>query len=204
MSRLNRVVDRARQIEVNLGLRPYAIWLTWMKWGGGSRGAGLSEAFDRQEGAFDDPPERGEGTPIVVCSMPLLPIPRVDDISGLSRVPFSAGRYPVGSIRVTGISASYREELLLGRVLPDNPEAEVPEPYEFFWELVEDGRHGPAPLRRRFTPASEPFLDAVNQQWVIVLERQSGDMERDGKPAPDPRPPVRDPMRDGLERPDDD
>lgn len=145
------------------------------------------------EVAFRDPPERGDGVPEIVCSMPLLPVPTVEDLSSIGRQPFSAGRYPVGSVRVSGISAAYREELLLGRVLPDNPEFEVPEPLDFFWEVVEDGRHGPNALRRRFQPASEPYLDAENQQWVIVLERESGDMQRSGLPRPDPEAPKRDP-----------
>jgi hypothetical protein len=164
MARMARVKDRASQIEVRLGMRPYEVHLVWTKWTGD---------------------ERGDGVQRIVCRMPLLPVPKVEDMS-ISRNPFAAGRYPVGSVRVSSISTTYTRELLEGRVLPEKRELEVPEPYDFFWEIVEDGRHGTCPLRRRFQPTAEPSLDAENQQWIVVLEKQSGDMERNGQPQDDP------------------
>ncbi len=171
-NRLTRVVDRARQVEVRFGLRPYVVYLVWVKWTGC---------------------ERGEGEPSVVCRMPLLPVPEVEDLTGIARNPFAAGVYPVGSVRVKGISATYVREVLEGHMVPEPREIEVPEPYEFFWEIVEDGRHGPNPLRKRFRLASEPWLDAENQQWIVILEKQAGDLGRDGDPHPDPEQPKPDP-----------
>jgi hypothetical protein len=130
----------------------------------------------------------------------------VEDLTALASNPFSAGKYPVGSIRVREISGRYTVAQLEGRMIPEEDEEEVPQPYEFFYEIVEDGRHEANPRRQRFRPASAPFFDAENQQWVIVLERTSGDMGTDGRPENDdeePAPP--DPWRSReLEAPSDD
>jgi hypothetical protein len=175
-SRMSRIADRGSQLETRFGLRPYVVTLCWTRWTGD---------------------ERGDGNQVIVCRHPILPVPVVEDLSAVPRLAYSAGRYPNGSIRVRSISATYRREVLEGRVLPDDPEKVVPQPYDFFWEVTEDGRHGvnPPPLRRRFQPASEPFLDAENQQWIVILQKQSGDMGRDGKPVDDPSPDVDDPWR---------
>ncbi len=183
-SKLSRIVDRARQIDVKLGMRPYNVFLVWTKWTGD---------------------ERGEGVQRVVCRSPLLPTPVVADLTSLSKNSFSAGRFPVGSVRVSEISARYTTEMLEGKVVPERVEDEVPQPFDFFWEIVEDGRHDCAPLRRRFSVSATPFLDAPNQQWIVVLERQSGDMERDGQPVDDPVEPAKDPWTTReLEAPEED
>lgn len=170
-ARIASIADAGRDLEARLGLRPYVVNLVWIHWTGS---------------------ERGEGCPQVACRRPLLPIPVVDDLTSLRLNAFSAGRFPVGSVRLSGISATYRQEYLEGTVLPDDPEEEIPEPWDFFYEIVEDGRHGKEPERKRFSVSATPFLDAENQQWIVVLDRQSGDPNRDGtmtkkEPAkPDP------------------
>lgn len=182
-ARLGRVVDRVRQVDVRLGNRPYNVFLVWTKWNGDERGEGIQE---------------------VVCRCPIVPTPVVKDLTNLALSPFGAGVLPVGSVRVTEVSASYSLEVLFGRIIPDRPEDRVPHPYDFFYEVVEDGRHESAPLRGRYRLLSTPHLDAANQQWVMVLERESGDMGRDGKPVNKPVVPARDPRFEGLEAPEDD
>ncbi len=183
-ARLGRRVDRLRQVDARLGFRPYQVFLVWTKWDGD---------------------ERGEGSQSVVARCQLLPAPVVADLTALSRGKFSAGKYPTGAIRVSEISTSYTTEHLTGKVLPDRGEDQVPHPYQFFYEIVEDGRNGKEPSRRRFSLTSEPFLDAENFQWVIVLDKTSGDMGNDGKPVAKPVVPVEDPWRTRqLKAPDDD
>lgn len=184
-SRLTRITDRARQVEVRLGFRPYNVYLVWTKWNG---------------------EERGEGVQSIVTRCALTPTPVVQDLTSVSLSPFGAGVLPEGSFRIREVSARYTVEQLKGRVVPDQGEDQVPQPYDFFYEVVEDGRHECPPSQRpRFRLFAEPFFDAPNQQWVLVLARQSGDMGKDAKPVSDPVVPPEDPWRTRrLLPPDDD
>jgi hypothetical protein len=177
-ARLSKTVDKARQIEVRLGLRPYQVFLTWTTWDGD---------------------ERGDGIQRVVARVPMTPTPIVSDLTALRQNAFSAGRALVGDLRLTGVSAQYPLEVLLGNVIPDRGQDEVPEPFHFFYEVVEDGRHCPpaggGDERKRFSLAAAPFLDAENQQWILVLDKMSGDMQRDGTPQNEPAKPIVDPWR---------
>lgn len=181
-ARLQRVVDRARQVDVKLGNRPYNVYLVWTKWTG---------------------EERGEGDQEVVCRCAIVPSPVVKDLTNVALSPFGAGILPVGSLRVTEVSTCYSMEQLAGRVIPGK-EDQVPHPYDFFYEVVEDGRHEAEPKRGRFRLLSTPHLDAANQQWVLVLERVSGEMGKDGKPILAPVVPPKDPWAERkIEPPDD-
>lgn len=186
--RLTPLADRLRQRLTDMGLRPYSVALTWTRWEGR---------------------ERGEGREVVARRLPLLPNPFVEDLTGVSLQPYTAGLLPVGSVRVSRISARYAQDLLMGLVMPCDEQASfeqqiaggppldltakaiatksVPEPYDFFYEVVEDGRSNegrPSP-RPRFRPLSNPFRKADSQEWAILLERVSEDMGRDGQPEDD-------------------
>lgn len=183
LARMAKTVDRLRHVNVRLGARPYQVFLCWITWDG---------------------PERGEGRQKVTHRCPVLPVPKVEDLS-LRYNPSSGGKYPAGSVRVTEVTATYKLEFLTGKVVPDRPEDEVPHPYEFFYEIVEDGRHGPNPERKRFVLAATPQLDAEHQQWILVLEKQSGDMKPDGTPGGEQPDPTPDPWRTRkIEAPEDD
>lgn len=165
------------------------VWLVWTRWGG---------------------LERGEGRESVLAQVPILPRPKVIDLTSVSFSPFSAGLLPVGSVRLEQVSADLTEDVLTGRMLPGLPyldmcgaprlgpamgppelvgrtDAEklspfvrtesIEQPYEFFYEIVEDR---PGSLRRRFRLLSTPFRDAEKFSWSIVLERMSEDRRRDG------------------------
>lgn len=177
-ARLSKVVDKARQVQVRLGFRPYQVFLTWTTWEGD---------------------ERGEGNQRVVARIPLTPTPVVSDLTALRKQAFSAGRALVGDVRLTEVSAQYPLEVLVGNVIPDRGQDQVPQPFQFFYEIVEDGRHcppkGEGDERKRFSLAAAPFLDAENQQWIVSLEKMSGDMMRDGNPRNEPAQPIVDPWR---------
>lgn len=176
-ARLSKTVDKARQIEVRLGMRPYQVFLTWTTWDGD---------------------ERGEGQQRVVARIPMTPTPVVSDLTALRKQPFSAGRALIGDLRLSEVSASYPLEVLLGNVIPDRGQDEVPEPFHFFYEVVEDGRYcppGEGDERKRFSLSAAPFLDAENQQWILVLQKMSGDMQRDGTPQNEPTKPIENPWR---------
>jgi hypothetical protein len=60
-----------------------------------------------------------------------------------------------------------------------NPrEKHIPEPVDFYYEVVEDGRHDLPPKRMRFRPYGEPMLNAGNVEWTLMLERESEDRTR--------------------------
>lgn len=178
-SRLSSTVDKARQIDARLGFRPYQVFLVWTKWEGD---------------------ERGDGNEVVVARIPLTPTPKVSDLTALRQQGFSAGRTLVGDVRLTEVSANYPQEVLKGEIIPERGEDQVPEPYHFFYEIVEDGRHCPpkgsgGDERKRFNLSAAPFLDAENFQWVLVLDKMSRDMKRDGTPPNEPAQPIENPWR---------
>lgn len=160
-NRLGRVVDRARQIDVRIGNRPYQVFLVWTKWEGAAR---------------------GDGNQVVVCRHQLVPTPVVSDLTAMQKKPLSAGVALDGNLRITEISTTYTMDVLQGWTIPEKGEDQVPQPLDFFWEVVEDGRHCDPTERKRFRVSSAPFLDVPNQQWVVMLQKMGGDMGRDGQP----------------------
>jgi len=65
----------------------------------------------------------------------------------------------------------------------DRREKHIPEPVDFYYEVVEDGRHDLPAKRMRFTPTGEPHLDAGGVQWKIGLTRSSLDRTRQDQSA---------------------
>lgn len=148
--------DRARQRMVRLGFRPYNVDLVWSKWSGDERGAGYESVMKRT---------------------PLVPNPVVVDLSTVSMSAVATGILPMGSIRIEKVSACFTSDQLLGRLLG---EGGTPEPYDFYYEVYEDGRSGTA-QRMKFRPSSHP--NRKKYGWQVVLERIIGDAKRDGTPV---------------------
>lgn len=171
VNRLGRVADRSRQIATTLGARPYRVFLTWTKWTGA---------------------ERGEGEENMIYRVEILPTPKVISLDAIAISPYHGGTLPMGSFRVEEISiCNFTEDILLGKALPnidlpfgeDAREKHIPQPFEFFYEVVEDGR-GDCPAKRvRCRPMNMPFRRADQADWTIMLERTSEDRTRDDKSA---------------------
>lgn len=196
-TRLQSLADRGRSIHARFGMRAYRVFLVWLWWEGGEKGIGRVQVARRVE---------------------IDPIPRVADLTSITFSPVSAGVLPVGSLRVDQISGRYSAEQLAGLAIPclpttpatrlaamrdgtynDPPPKEdalatesLPPNVEFFYEVVEDGRtarKGEEPRRERYRLLSRPFRRPEKNDWIVVLERQSGDMRRaDGEPPPYPAP----------------
>jgi hypothetical protein len=170
-NRLAPVGDRVRQIATRLGVRPYRVFLTWTQWTG---------------------PERGEGTENLYARLEILPTPRVQSLDKLAFSLYHAGTITVGSVQVDRISlVQFTEDVLRGKSFPNNPlpfgenpqEKHIPQPYEFFWEIVEDGRGDDPPKRERFRLMNRPMRQAGKLQWVCWLERTSLDRTRQDQSA---------------------
>lgn len=164
-ARLAPRADRLRQLATRLGVRPYRVFLVWTRFGGEERGEGDERELRRVE---------------------LLPTPQVQDLTGVQYNPFSGGALPTGSVRVDRIScAAYNEDLLRGEAPPAAPEsgADIEEPNDFFWEIVFDGRNGRCSEARRgrYRLVGNPWLNAGNVEYAVILERVSEDRAADGR-----------------------
>jgi hypothetical protein len=156
--RLGRVADNVRQIATILGARPYRVFLVWTKWSG---------------------QERGEGQEAEIRRVEILPTPRVANLDAITFSLYHAGTLPVGSVKVDRISVvSFSSDLLTGNYVPAEHEDFIPEPYEFMYEVVEDGRGDNPPTRSRFRLLSFPFRRATQVDWTIMLERVGEDRNR--------------------------
>ena len=157
--RLTGVADRVRQVATRLGARPYRVVLVWGRWTGSTR---------------------GEGELQFLREMELLPTPKVATLDSVTFSIFHAGTVPAGSIKLTEVSTRYTFDELQGHMIPELHEDVIPSPFDFFYEVREDGRRDARPVRRRFRLMSVPNLDAENAQWTLMLESESEARNRDG------------------------
>lgn len=179
--RIAPTVDRARQRVVAAGLRPYRVFLTWTLWV-------LANSKGEPRLPVVLTTERGQGVEYLLGRVEILPTPRVMSLDSVSLSSSGAGIVPMGSVRIDQISALYTRDVLMGVAVPANElpfkgqtpdEKHIPEPYEFFYEVVEDGRGDCAPKRERFRIMSEPMRRADKIDWTLMLERSTGDRTRD-------------------------
>lgn len=178
--RLAPRVDRLRQIATRFGVRPYRVWLVWTKW---------SDA------------ERGEGKELPEARLEILPTPKVVSLDSVSFRGFSGGMIPVGSMRVSEISALFTSDQLRGIAIPspafawenDPPrptsamclparidDKGLPDPLDFYWEVQEDGRGDDPAERMKFRLMSQPYRHADAVAWEVMIERTGPDAKRDG------------------------
>jgi len=153
-------VDRLRQLGVKLGVRPNRVFLVWAKYTGS---------------------EYGEGNREEVARVEILPSPVVDSLDNIALHPMSAGMVPMGSVRLTKVSGQLTYDQLRGLMVPGRHEDHIPSPYEFFYEIYEDGRGDSEPVRSKFRLLGLPGRRAGKVDWTLTLERVSGDNDRVGE-----------------------
>jgi hypothetical protein len=171
------VADDIRQdIAVDLGARPLRVFLVWVGTSGEERGSGEEREVARRE---------------------IVPSPAVTDLSAALLNPFTAGRYPVGTVRLTEVSVRLTRDELRGDRIPaappppgkkqqDDYPRELgrrvdPELVDFFYEVVDDGRGDDPARRQRYHLAAEPDLQAENAQWTVLLERAHEERTRQAR-----------------------
>ena len=152
------LADRLRQLHTKFGARSTRCFLVW---------------------TTTDGAERGEGHEVELARRELLPTPVVASLDGVALNPFTAGRLPIGTLRVDEVSAALTRDQLTGRQVPGSEEP-LAQPVDFFYELVSDGRGEDPPPRMRFRLAGEPMRDETNVCWRLLLERASEDRDRAG------------------------
>jgi hypothetical protein len=161
-NRFGKVADNLRQLNTTFGTRPYRVFLVWTTWTGGERGVGDEKLIEQIE---------------------ILPTPNVRSLDNVALSPLSTGVLSVGSLRLTEVTTSLTADQLTGRMQPTPHVDHIPEPIDFFYEVVEDGRGDPQPRRMKFTLFGEPHRNAENLEWQLVLTRVSEDRKRDGTSA---------------------
>lgn len=158
------LVDRLRCINTRFGLRSKRLFMVWTIFSGENRGEGYERELKRVE---------------------ILPVPKLSETTSISRNPYSAGVFPVGSIRVDEISSSFTKDVLKGlRIPPDlhTTFPDLPKPnIDFFYETTEDGRGDNPDVRERFRLLAGPYRREDRFDFVIVLERSSEDRNRLGQ-----------------------
>lgn len=152
---LTGVVDGLRQLQTEVGLRPYRVFAVVIDWTG---------------------KEEGRGDP-VVTELELLPTPLVK-FRGLRLELKTAGKTDRGYIDISEISPRFTEDQLQ-RSFHVKP---LTDAQEAFYEVRQDAREGAEPLRRRFVIRGVPERDAENFQWTMRLSAQNQQRDRNGQP----------------------
>jgi len=145
------LVDELRQIQTDLGMRPYRVWSVLVEWSGG---------------------EVGRGDPRVVGEQELLPTPLVDTRPVRFELR-SGGRIDRGVITLREISPRYTEDQILAMF-------HVKPGFQAFIEVKHDARDGERTERRRFAVVGQPWRDAENFQWVVRIGTEQESRSRDG------------------------
>lgn len=153
------VVDDMRQLQTDLGARPYRVFAVVVKWSGG---------------------EKGRGDPVVVSDRELLPTPLVR-LRGIRTELKSAGKTERGYTEISELSPSYTEDELQ-QSFHVKQDADKDEAFEQFYEVQQDKRDGRKPVRRRFVLRGPPERDVDNHQWIIRVSSQDADRSRSGQP----------------------
>jgi hypothetical protein len=148
-------VDQARDLMTRYGLRPYTVRLVITRWTGG---------------------ERGKGEEYVASAVPILPTPKVNDLTGVAAVNTPIGWDESGRVTLSKISGRYTGETLRGLDSAGNPPSADE---QFFYEIEYAEKTGPG-SKRRFYPRGAPFWDAAKFEWRVELERQADDRQRSG------------------------
>lgn len=140
------MADDLRQVAVDMGLRPYRVWVVAVEWSGEAP---------------------GKGTARVVQDFELLPTPIVD-LRGLRSDFKAGGKAERGSAKIQEISPRYSEAEISGLF-------HVKRGREVFIEIAHDSRDPEPQARRRFGIRGVPYRNTDNFCWDVGLEREVGD-----------------------------
>lgn len=152
------VVDGARDLLTQFGLRPYRVKIIRTRFAGGRRGVGPEE---------------------VIHELELLPTPKVVDMSALTEVDTPIGINEQGVIQLQKISGRYTEETLIG-VGPDGKQVAPNE--TVYYEIEFFRRDGRPSEKRRFIRDSVPTYNATAFEWMVTLVNVVEKRNRDGSP----------------------
>ena len=145
LRKLVNVVDKARDLAVRIGTRPYAVRIVRTRWSGGYRGGGVE---------------------VLESSIDILPVPRVLAIDSITRKPDRIGVMDAGTIEISGISGAYTEDDL---ALTTPGGASDDDAVSAWWEVEFIRPDGGPSKRRRFAVTAAPSYDASALGWKVQL-----------------------------------
>lgn len=151
VEQLGAVADDLRQLHTDFGMRPYTLHAIRIRWTGG---------------------EIGRGEDVVVFDEPLLPTPKTDGISSMTRTSTNAGGEERGDVRVSQISPLYTEDQIQRYFAPELRKDE-----EGFIEIRVDSRDG-VTARKRFVVEGTPERRPGRFDWTVVLRKQDENRAR--------------------------
>jgi hypothetical protein len=158
--RLVPVVDRVRDLNTSLGMRPYRVRIVRTRWAGGRRGVGVES---------------------VVFEIDILPTPKVVDLNTLQEMVTPVGVTEIGLVQLQEVSGRYSEDFLVGVDASGSP---VPDSDDVYYEIEWIRADGKQTDRHRFTLAVVPYYAATKVQWTLTLDAQLEKRRRDGRPRP--------------------
>lgn len=153
---MGEIADEMRQIQTDLGARPYRVFAVVLEWSG---------------------KEVGRGDPVAIVEKELLPTPLVR-MRGIRTELKGAGKTDRGYTEISELSPSYTEDELVRSFHVEH----LTEAQAAFYEVRFDARGGRDPARRRFVLRGVPECDVENHQWIIRVSAQDGSRSRTGEP----------------------
>lgn len=151
---MHGVVNDARQMLTDFGLRPYRVFSVKVRWTGGAV---------------------GRGEPVVIEEREFLPTPEVS-VRPVRRDLRAGGAVERGRTTLRQINPDLTEDEIRGLC---HCGAQHATGVQGFVEVRIDERDG-STVRRRFTVASAPAREAGAFQWVVDLEKQDENRTRAG------------------------
>lgn len=144
---LQPVVDEARRVQHELGMRPYRVFLVWQQ-------RDVQRVWQE------------------VARIELMPV-RVSDLSDVDLDLTRAGIAPSGALVLREVSPQQVDEQTL-RGWRDGAQWATTDSREFFYEVVMHERcpGGTKARRQRYTIATQPFLNGARLEWKVGLVSQ--------------------------------
>jgi hypothetical protein len=150
------LADSLRDLLTKFGLRTYRVSIVRERWSGGQRGVGAVE---------------------IISVVPILPTPKMSDLSSLTEIVQPIGLDEVGSAELSEISGRYTEEELRGL---EADGTEVGPDTEIYYEVEFPRVDGGPSIKRRFFIRGVPNYNPGGLQWSVNLEKASEDRMRNG------------------------
>lgn len=147
------VTDSVRDLRTRLGGNVHAVYLVWIQWSGGRRGA---------------------GAPVEVARTEILPVPVVT--FSLDYDMAATGRTEDGQAKVSEVSGRYASDLLVGNRDGEAPSKDI----DFMYEVIEIVP-GSVNVRRRFTLIGAPEYNPAPPGWTVTLTRAYDDLDLEGQ-----------------------
>lgn len=155
--KLQRPVDKIRDLNTKFGLRNYTVTIFRTRWSGAVRGRGEESIIFQQD---------------------ILPTPLVADLGSITEMLTIHGLNEVGTIQISEVSGQFTEDALMGI----DPEGFEPlDTDNVFYEIEFMRTDGKPGVKRRFELRGAPTFRPEQFQWLLSLEKINDNRSRTGE-----------------------